>query len=62
MLAVAVEIESPREAEVARVADNLAAQELYRRLGFTVTDRRRAYYRDGCDAWLYFRPPGARAG
>ncbi len=43
-------------------ADNFAAQELYRRLGFTVTDRRRAYYRDGCDAWLCFRPPGARAG
>ena len=37
-------------------ADNRPAQELYRRLGFEFIDRRRAYYRDGCDAWIYGRP------
>lgn len=36
-------------------ADNLAAQELYARLGFELSGRRRKYYRDGCDARLYAR-------
>ncbi|HVT18302.1 MAG TPA: ribosomal protein S18-alanine N-acetyltransferase [Thermoanaerobaculia bacterium] len=34
---------------------NLPAQALYRRLGFTPYGRRRAYYRDGSDALLYYR-------
>ncbi|MEO8275976.1 MAG: ribosomal protein S18-alanine N-acetyltransferase [Thermoanaerobaculia bacterium] len=37
-------------------ADNLAAQALYGRLGFSRTGERRRYYRDDADAWLYFRP------
>jgi ribosomal-protein-alanine N-acetyltransferase len=36
-------------------ADNLPAQELYRRLGFAVVGRRPGYYADGCDAWLCAR-------
>lgn len=36
-------------------ADNLPAQTLYGRLGFEVTGRRKGYYRDDCDAWLYAR-------
>lgn len=37
-------------------ADNRPAQELYRRLGFEYVGQRRAYYSDGCDAWIYGRP------
>ncbi len=33
--------------------DNLAALGLYRVLGFDLTGRRRAYYRDGSDALVY---------
>ena len=36
-------------------ADNLPAQELYRRLGFELVGRRASYYDDGSDAWLYAR-------
>jgi [ribosomal protein S18]-alanine N-acetyltransferase len=36
-------------------ADNLAAQQLYSRLGFSPTGLRRGYYRDGCDARLFAR-------
>lgn len=36
-------------------ADNLAAQALYASLGFELTGRRKGYYRDDCDAWLYAR-------
>ncbi|HVT58760.1 MAG TPA: tRNA (adenosine(37)-N6)-threonylcarbamoyltransferase complex dimerization subunit type 1 TsaB [Thermoanaerobaculia bacterium] len=34
-------------------ADNQSAQAVYRRLGFSPSGRRRAYYRDGTDALLY---------
>lgn len=37
-------------------ADNRPAQELYRHLGFEYQNKRRSYYPDGCDAWLYHRP------
>jgi [ribosomal protein S18]-alanine N-acetyltransferase len=37
-------------------ADNLPAQELYRRFGFVRVQIRPAYYRDGCDAWVLARP------
>lgn len=37
-------------------ADNLPAQALYRRLGFEYQNKRRGYYRDGCDAHVYYRP------
>ena len=37
-------------------ADNRPAQELYRRLGFEYQNKRRSYYPDGCDAWIYHRP------
>ncbi|MEO7794751.1 MAG: GNAT family N-acetyltransferase [Thermoanaerobaculia bacterium] len=36
-------------------ADNLPAQELYRRLGFEFAGRRPKYYSDDCDAWLCLR-------
>lgn len=36
-------------------ADNRAAHALYRGLGFEATGRRRAYYRDGCDALIFGR-------
>jgi ribosomal-protein-alanine N-acetyltransferase len=37
-------------------ADNLPAQELYRRFGFVRVQIRPAYYRDGGDAWVLARP------
>ncbi len=38
-------------------ADNRPAQLLYERHAFAYLDRRPAYYRDGCAAWIYARRP-----
>ena len=39
-------------------ADNLPAQALYRQLGFELSGRRKGYYRDHSDAWIYVRRAG----